>query len=94
MPGNGLIQGFEFQQVEDRRENFLFEDRHIRVSADNGRLDEIILQVPAAVEYFPALLAYALESSHHVVHGFSIDQRPHERAGIARIADANLTIRG
>ena len=45
-------------------------------------------------QHFPALLADAIQPSHHVVDGVAIDQRTHQRGRIARIADADLLVGG
>ncbi len=60
------------------------------------RLDEISgpLQRFAAAQQFPALGCAAAMAAEIARHRAGIDQRPHERVGIERIADAHLAVRG
>ena len=46
----------------------------------------------AAVEDLAALLADGGEGVLHVLHGAGVDQRPHERAGLERVADGHLPV--
>ena len=77
-----LLQVVVRHQVQDRREGLALDDLGLRRHAHDRRLDELRAQVRAPLAAAQDLAALRLRR----------DERPHQRAGVERVADAHLRI--
>src|SRR5579864_1370645 len=94
MPRDGLIQRFEFDQIEYGGENLLFNNGHRRMRFDERGLDETCAQFLASKNDLAALVSDAIERGTHGFYGPAIDERAHKSGFVERVTDRNLGVGG
>src|SRR6266404_199336 len=98
MIGNGFVECTVRNDVKDRRERLLVHYLQIMMCRDEARTHVAASRIIWATQAFPAVEDFSSTSAHsregglHVVHGFSVDKRSHERLSFKWIADTHLLV--
>ena len=73
MPGNGILQAIELDQVQDGGKDLLPEDGHIVPGSHQHGLDEAAREAIAAIDDFSALFPDGPQTQHHILDGALVD---------------------